>query len=309
MKKIVFAFDGQGAFRPGVGKELCTKYPLAKELVEQSSNILGYDLKEHLWGDKARETSSKTSVAQPAISTLSFAYAEVLKKLGVTPDISLGHSLGEVTAIVYCGIVTFADGIKIIQKRGEVMERGGKQGTMMAVINMDMKSLEEACENASKETSEPIVVANINAPNQVVISGSQQGIMKVAQLAAKNQARAIPLKVGGAWHSPYLKEAAEEFANFLDTVQFSKPASTFYSVVDQKPLDDPSLIKDALKRQMLSQVNWVVAIQNLQASGYREFLEIGPSKILRDLIKKIAPAVTTESTALLTELETFIQNL
>lgn len=309
MKNIVFAFDGQGAFRPGVGKELCEKYPQAKELILQSSNILSYDLMEHLWGEKAKETSSKTSIAQPAISTLSLAYAEVLKKLGVTPDVSLGHSLGEVTAIVYCGIVSFADGIKIIQKRGEVMERGGKQGTMLAVINMDMKSLEEACKNASQETAEPVVVANINAPNQIVISGSQQGITKVAQIAAKNQARAIPLKVGGAWHSPYLKEAAEEFGNFLDTIQFSKPTSGFYSVVEQKPLDDAASIKDALRRQMLSQVNWVTAIKNLQESGYRAFLEIGPSKILRDLIKKISPGVRTESTALFTELEALAQSL
>ncbi len=309
MKNIVFAFDGQGAFRPGVGKELCTKYPEAKDLVQQSSNILSYDLMEHLWGEKAKETSSKTSIAQPAISTLSLAYAEVLKKLGVTPAVSLGHSLGELTAIVYCGVVSFADGIKIIQKRGEVMERGGKQGAMMAVINMDMKSLEEACENTSQETAEPVVIANINTPNQIVISGSQQGITKVAQIAARNQARAIPLKVGGAWHSPYLKEAAEEFGNFLDTIQFCKPTSVFYSVVEQKPLDDASSIKDALRRQMLSQVNWVTAIKNLQESGYREFLEIGPSKILSDLIKKISPGVRTESTALFTDLETLIQSL
>jgi len=309
MKNIVFAFDGQGAFRPGVGKELCKKYPEAKELIHQSGNILGYDLTEYLWGQKATNTSNKTSIAQPAISVLSLAYAEVLKNLGVTPDVSLGHSLGEVTAIVYCGVVSFPDGIKIIQKRGEVMERGGKEGTMMAVVNMDMKSLEEACKNVSQEISEPVVVANINAPNQIVISGSQDGIMKVAHLAAKKRARGIPLKVGGAWHSPYLKEVAKEFEDFLETIPFNQPTSKFYSVVDQKIEDDGLLIKDALKRQMLSQVNWVVAIENLQKYGYHDFLEIGPSKILKDLISKISPTVRTESTALYTELETLVQNL
>ncbi len=309
MKKIVFVFDGQGAFRPGIGKDLFKKYPEAKELIHQSSAILGYDLTEYLWGEEAKNTSNKTSIAQPAISVLSLAYAEVLKNLGVTPDVSLGHSLGEVTAIVYCGVVSFADGVKIIKKRGEVMERGGKEGTMMAVLNMDMKSLDEICKNVSQEISQPVVVANINAPNQIVISGSREGIAKVALLAAKKRARGIPLSVGGAWHSPYLKEAAKEFADFLETIPFNQPTAKFYSVVDQKIEDDGSLIKDALKRQMLSQVNWVVAIENLQKYGYHDFLEIGPSKILRDLINKISPTARTESTALFTELETLIQNL
>lgn len=309
MKNVVFVFDGQGAFRPGVGKELCKKYPKAKELIDRISEILGFALKDHLWGEKAKETSSKTSIAQPSISAVSLAYSEILKDLGLTPNVSLGHSLGEVVAIVYCGIVSFKDGIKIIQKRGEVMERSGKQGSMMAIINMDLKSLNEICRSISQEISEPVVVANINAPNQIVISGSHEGIKRVAQLAAKNRGRGIPLNVGGAWHSPYLKEAAEELGNFLDTIQFNKPVSKFYSVVDQKILDDGSLIKDSLKRQMLSDVNWVSAIENLKGLGYSTFIEIGPSKILKDLIKKITPNVKAESTALFTDLEMLIQNI
>jgi len=309
MKKIIFLFDGQGAFKPGVGKELCNKYPKAKEIIDTSSTILGYDLTEHLWGNKATETSSKTSIAQPAISTVSLAYAAVLNDLGVISEISLGHSLGEVTAIIYCGIVSFEDGIKIIQKRGEVMEREGKQGTMMAVIDIESKILEDMCKNVSQEISEPVVVANINTQNQIVISGSKDGMKKVAQLVAKNHGRGIPLRVGGAWHSPYLNNAAEEFNIFLDTIQFNKPASKFYSVVEQKVLDDGSVIKDSLKRQMLSQVNWVSAIKNLKALGYDTFLEIGPSKILKDLVLKIDSSAKAESTALFADLETLVQNI
>lgn len=309
MKNIVFLFDGQGAFRPGVGKDLCNRYPEAKELIDKSSKILGYDLTDHLWGEKAKETSSKTSIAQPAISAISLAYATVLKNLGLTSEVSLGHSLGEVTAIVHCGIVAFEDGIKIIQKRGELMEREGKQGTMMAVVNIDLKMLEDMCKNVSHEISEPVVIANINSPNQVVISGSKEAIKRVVQLAAQNRGRGIPLKVGGAWHSPYLSDAAKEFSGFLDTIQFSKPASKFYSVVDQKILTDLSAIKDSLKGQMLSQVNWVSAIENLTGLGYNTFVEIGPSKILKDLVLKINTDARAESTALFTDLDTFVRNI
>jgi [acyl-carrier-protein] S-malonyltransferase len=309
MENIVFLFDGQGAFRPGVGKDLFNRYPIAKELINKSSDILGYDLTAWLWGEKAQTTGSKTSIAQPAISAISLAYAGVLKELKVIDDVSLGHSLGEITAIVHCGIVAFEDGIKIIKKRGELMENAGKQGSMMAVINVEAKLLEEICRDVTKEISEPVVIANINAPHQIVVSGAKEGIKKVAQLVAEKHGRGIPLKVGGAWHSPYLNDAAKEFSGFLDSIEFNKPSSKFYSVVDQKILDEPSAIKDSLKRQMLSQVNWVLAIQNIVDLGYKKYLEIGPSKILKDLVLKIDSKIVAESTALFTDLESLIRNI
>lgn len=306
MKGLVFLFDGQGAFRPGVGKELYAKYPEAKEIIDKSTTTLGFDLTRHLWGEQAKNTSSRTSIAQPAISAVSFAYAHVLNNLGAVADVSLGHSLGEVTAIVHCGVVSFEDGMKIIQKRGEVMEKGGGHGSMMAVINVELAELEDLCKNVSEEISEPVVVANINAPNQIVISGSQHGIEKVAQVVVKNRGRAIPLKVGGAWHSPYLKTAADEFSTYLDSIQFNKPASPFYSVVEQKILDDPDTIKVSLKKQMLARVHWVAAIENLKHLGYDTFLEIGPSKILKDLVFKITPGAKVETTALFNTLEELV---
>lgn len=307
MKKTVYLFDGQGAFRPGIGKELCNKYPEAKEIIEKSSQVLGYDLKQWLWQEPAKETSSKTSIAQPAISTVSLAYAEVLKNLGLSAELTLGHSLGEVTAIVYCQSVNFDDGINIIKKRGEVMEKAGKQGTMMAIININEKLLETMCTEVSTEVGEPVVIANINAPNQIVISGSKQGIKNVAARVAKEHGRGIPLKVGGAWHSPYLKDAANEFAGFLDTIEFKKPELPFYSVVEQKILKDPDMIKDSLKKQILAQVNWVKAIKNIIEMHKKNFLEIGPSKILKDLVNKIDPVVKTDSTALYTDLDELVE--
>lgn len=307
MKKVVFLFDGQGAFKPGIGKELYNKYRSAKKIIDKSSEILGYDLKQYLWGEKAGTTTSQTGIAQPAISAVSLAYAEVLKEFGLTAAISLGHSLGEVTAIAYCRAISFADGIKTIQKRGALMEKGGKEGTMMAIINIDIKLLEAECQKISRETAEPLVVANINAPNQVVVSGSKEGMKKIAQFAAQNRGRGILLDVGGAWHSPYLKESAEEFVQFLDTIAFKKSEEKFYSVVEQKILESSTAIKDSLKRQMLSPVNWVLAIENLKGLGYDTFLEIGPSKILKDLVTKITPDVKIESIALFTDLATFNQ--
>jgi [acyl-carrier-protein] S-malonyltransferase len=303
MSNIAFLFDGQGAFRPGVGKELCEKYPGAKEVIERSSAVLGYDLTDYLWGEQAQGTSGKTSLAQPAISAVSLAYAEILKTFGVSAAVSLGHSLGEITAVVYSGIVSFDDGVRIIQKRGEVMEKGGGHGTMMAVLNVDLADLEKLCEEASDEAGEPVVIANINAPNQIVISGSQPGIRYVAQTVTKNRGRGIPLRVGGAWHSPFLKEAAATFSDYLDSVPFSRPTVPFYSVVEQKILDDPVSIKVSLKNQMLARVHWVAAIEHLSSQGYTRLLEIGPSKILKDLVLKIAPHVKVETTALFTDMK------
>lgn len=309
MREIVFLFDGQGAFRPGIGKELYKQYPEAKELIDKSSAVLGYDLTDHLWGDSAKDTSSKTSIAQPAISTISLAYAEVLKTLKLSGEVSLGHSLGEVTALVYCGIVSFEDGIRIIKKRGEVMEKEGKQGTMMAVINIAKELLTEMCKQVSEETFEPVVVANINTPNQIVISGSKNAIKKAAQLITKEHGRGIPLNVGGAWHSPYLENAATEFSGLLDSIEFKTPSLKFYSVVEQKILTDNEAIKDSLKQQMLSQVDWVSAINNIKGLGYKTFCEIGPSKILKDLVSKINMNLKAESTALFTDLALLVKAL
>jgi [acyl-carrier-protein] S-malonyltransferase len=309
MKKMVFLFDGQGAFKPGIGRELYNKYQLAKETIDQGCDALNYDIKEHLWGEKAAQTSSMTSIAQPAISLISLAYARILKDMGITGDVSLGHSLGEATAIVYCNITNFKDGILMIKKRGEVMEKGGKQGTMMAIINLDLRILEQECQRISEEIKEPVVIANINAPNQIVISGSKQGIIMVAQFAAQNRAKGIPLDVGGAWHSPYLRDASREFDEFLNGIEFKKPEHQFYSVVEQRILNNADEIKVSLKKQMLARVDWVRAIENLRSSGYEFFLEIGPSRILKDLVNKIDPSLKTDSVALYTDLELCVKNI
>uniref|UniRef100_A0A7V0Z7B1 [acyl-carrier-protein] S-malonyltransferase n=1 Tax=candidate division WOR-3 bacterium TaxID=2052148 RepID=A0A7V0Z7B1_UNCW3 len=148
-----------------------------------------------------------------------------------------------------------------------------------------------------------MVIANINAPNQIVVSGSKEGIKRIAQFATQNKGRGILLEVGGAWHSPYLSDVSEEFANFLDTLEFKDPKKDFYSVVDQKILTGKEAIKDSLKRQMLSRVNWVMAIENLKRMGYDLFLGIGPSRILKDLVAKIDSSIQVDSIALYTELD------
>jgi|UniRef100_A0A7V3RIF4 [acyl-carrier-protein] S-malonyltransferase len=309
MKRFVFLFDGQGAFKPGIGRELYNKYSQAREIIDRGCDVLGYDIKEYLWGEKANQTSSMTSIAQPAISLVSLAYARILEDMEIVCDVSLGHSLGEATAIVYCGVTDFSDGIRMIKKRGEVMEKGGKEGGMMAMINIPMDLLEKECEQVSKEVNEPVVIANINAPNQIVVSGSKKGLQLIAQFASKNRGKGIPLDVGGAWHSPYLKDASEEFSAFLDTIEFKNPKRNFYSVVEQKILNYGDEIKDSLKKQMLARVDWVRAIENLKSSGYDAFLEIGPSRILKDLVNKINPQLFCDSVALYTDLEEMKKNI
>lgn len=306
MREIVFLFDGQGAFRPGIGRELYGRYPEAKAVLEKGSEILGYDITEYLWGDKAENTSKRTSIAQPAISAISLAYAEVLKDRGVEGSVSLGHSLGEATAVVYCGILHFNDGIRMIQKRGEVMEAGGGEGAMMAILNIPLPDLDQMCRETTKEMSEPVVVANINAPNQIVISGSQEAVKNVAQRVAEKHGRGIPLDVGGAWHSPFLEDASREFSQFLDSLQFKKPDRQFFSVVEQRVLDDPQHIREALKKQMLYRVDWVSAIENLKTMQ-QPFLEIGPSKILKDLVARIDSKIEVDSTALHSDVHDLVE--
>lgn len=307
MKEIVFLFDGQGAFKPGVGRELYGKYPPAQKIIDKSAEILGYDLKDHLWGEAAAKTSGRTSVAQPAIAAVSLAYAGVLKELGLAGEVALGHSLGEATAIVYSGALGLEDGIRMIQKRGTLMEKGGKEGGMMAVVNIDPPALETECRRINAELKQPLVVANINAPDQIVVSGSRDGLKQLTQFVSQNHGRSIPLDVGGAWHSPYLQGVSGEFSQYLEGLKFQKPGVKFYSVVEQKILDDGAVIKESFKRQMLGRVNWVQAIENLKTLGYTNFLEVGPSKILKDLVVKIAADVKVDTVAIHTDLQALVQ--
>lgn len=307
MNGIVFLFDGQGAFKPGVGRELYAKYPPAQKVIDRSSELLGFDLKDHLWGEAAASTSGRTSIAQPAIAVVSLAYAEVLKDLGVIAEAALGHSLGEASALVYSGALNFDDGVRMIRKRGQLMEKGGKEGGMMAVVNVELAKLDQECKRLSAAISQPLVVANINAPGQVVVSGTKDGLKQLTPFVSQNHGRSIPLDVGGAWHSPFLNEAAGEFGQFLDRLNFGKPAVKFYSVVEQKILEDGKEIRDAFKKQMLARVNWIQAIENLKLLGYGKFLEIGPGKILKDLVIKIASDVKVDTVAVYPDLKTMIQ--
>lgn len=307
MQGIVFLFDGQGAFKPGVGRELYAGYPRCREIIDQASEILGYDLKNYLWGEAAAQTSGRTSVAQPAIAAVSLAYAAILRDLGLSGEIALGHSLGEATAIVYSDALSFADGIRMIRRRGELMEASGGQGAMMAVINVAQSQLEAECRRISAELRQPLVVANINAPGQIVVSGAREALKVLTPYVSQNRGRSIPLDVGGAWHSPMLQAAAEEFSRFLDTLEFRPPSVRFYSVVEQKILARADEIRAAFKKQMLSQVNWVQAIENLKTTGYDRFLEIGPSKILKDLVVKIAADLKVDTVAVYTDLTALVK--
>jgi len=307
MKGIVFLFDGQGAFKPGVGRELYTKYPPAQKVIDRSSEILGFDLKDHLWGEAAAATSGRTSIAQPAIAVVSLAYAEVLKDMGVVAEVALGHSLGEASALVYSGTLKFDDGIRMIRKRGQLMEKGGREGAMMAVVNVELAVLDQECKRLSAAINQPLVVANINAPGQIVVSGSKDGLKQLTPFVSQNHGRSIPLDVGGAWHSPFLKESSQEFGQYLDQLGFGIPPVKFYSVVEQKILEDGKEIREAFKKQMLARVNWVQAIENLKTLGHAKFLEIGPGKILKDLVIKIASDIKVDTVAVYPDLQALVQ--
>ncbi len=288
MKKA-YVFPGQGAQFVGMGKELYETSPLAKELFEKANQILGFRITDLMF-EGTDEDLRQTKVTQPAI----FLHSVILAKtLGddFKPDMTAGHSLGEFSALVAAGALSFEDGLKLVYQRALAMQKACEMNpsTMAAVLGLPDEKVEEVCAGID----DVVVAANFNCPGQVVISGSMSGIEKACeQMKAAGAKRALPLKVGGAFHSPLMEPAREELAKAIEATEISKPVCPVYQNVTTVGETDPATIKKNLIAQLTSPVKWTQSIQNMIADGATEFVELGPGSVLQGLVSKINREVT-----------------
>ena len=287
-----YVFPGQGAQFVGMGKELYENSVAAKELFEQANEILGFRITDLMFAG-TDEDLKQTRVTQPAIFLHSVILAKTLGE-SFKPEMVAGHSLGEFSALVANGALSFEDGLTLVSKRAQAMQKACEleSSTMAAILGLDDEVIEKVC----NEISEIVVPANYNSPGQVVISGSVPGIDKaIEQLSALGAKRAIKLAVGGAFHSPLMEPAKIELENAIDETKFSDPVCPVYQNVTATAVSDPAKIQENLKLQLTSPVRWTQTVKNMLADGATSFTEVGPGTVLQGLIKKVDRGVETQS--------------
>ena len=287
-----YVFPGQGAQFVGMGKELYENSTIAKEMFEKANKILGFAITELMFNG-TDEDLRQTKVTQPAI----FLHSVILAKtLGdkFKPEMVAGHSLGEFSALVANGALAFEDGLVLVSKRAQAMQKACEleSSTMAAILGLDDLVVEKTC----SEIKEIVVPANYNSPGQVVISGSEKGIdIAIERLSAMGAKRALKLKVGGAFHSPLMEPARIELEKAIDGTLFNNPVCPVYQNVNAQAFTNPSQIKENLKKQLTSPVRWTQTIQNMIADGATSFTEVGPGAVLQGLIKKVDREIITQS--------------
>src|SRR5215831_545387 len=285
-----YVFPGQGAQFTGMGKDLYESSPLAKELFEKANEILGFRITDIMFEGTA-EQLKETKVTQPAV----FLHSVILAKtLGVKPDMVAGHSLGEFSALVVNGTLSFEDGLKLVSQRAMAMQKACEitPSTMAAVLNLDDKTVEDICASIDGV----VVAANYNCPGQLVISGEYKAVEaaceKMKEAGAK---RALILPVGGAFHSPMMEPAREELAAAIEATAFSTPSCPVYQNVTASAVSDAAEIKKNLIVQLTAPVRWTQSVQQMIKDGATSFTEVGPGKVLVGLINKIEKEVETVS--------------
>ena len=285
-----YVFPGQGAQFVGMGKDLYDNNPEARELFEKANEILGFRITDLMFNG-TEEDLKQTKVTQPAIFLHSVLLA---KSMGdeFRPDMVAGHSLGEFSALVAAGALSFEEGLKLVSKRAHAMQKACevRPSTMAAVLALPDEKVEALC----AEVDDIVAPANYNCPGQVVISGTMEGIdAACAKMLEAGAKRALKIKVGGAFHSPLMQPAHEELADAISAAVFNTPVCPIYQNVDGKPHTDPEEIKANLVAQLTSPVRWTQDVEAMIADGADEFVELGPGSVLQGLVKKINKEVAT----------------
>jgi [acyl-carrier-protein] S-malonyltransferase len=290
-----YIFPGQGAQFTGMGLDLYKNSSVAKELFEQANEILGFSITDVMF-EGSPEELKETKVTQPAIFLHSVILAKVLGD-DFKPEMVAGHSLGELSALVANGVLTFEDGLRLVSKRALAMQKAceAQASTMAAVLGLEDAVVEETC----AEIDGIVVAANYNCPGQLVISGDIAAINKACEvLTEKGARRALVLPVGGAFHSPLMEPAREELAAAIEETTFSEPTCPVYQNVVAKAVINPEEIKENLIAQLTAPVKWTQCIQAMIADGGTEFIEVGPGKVLQGLMRKIDRAVAASGASL-----------
>ena len=288
-----YVFPGQGAQFPGMGKELYDSSPEAKALMDKANDILGFDITSIMFGGTDEDLRA-TRVTQPAIFIHSVALALCTPGLPA-PDMAGGHSLGEFSALVAAGAVSFEDGLRLVAVRANAMQKCCEKvpGTMAAIIGLPDETIEKVC----AEVPGIVIPANFNCDGQIVISGEKEAVLAACDaLKAAGAKRALPLAVGGAFHSPLMEPARAELAKAIEATEVKAPRCPIYQNVTALPETDPVRIKDNLLKQLTSPVRWTQSVKNMLADGATEFTELGPGTVLQGLVKRISGAAGLEVT-------------
>ncbi len=283
-----FVFPGQGAQFVGMGKDLYDQNETAKQLFEQANDILGYRITDIMF-EGTDDDLKQTKVTQPAVFLHSVISAVCMGD-AFQPEMTAGHSLGEFSALVAAGALSFEDGLRLVYARAMAMQKAceAQPSTMAAIIGLADEKVEEICAEVSKMDKGVVVAANYNNPGQLVISGNIEAIGEACeQLKAAGAKRALPLKVGGAFHSPLMQPAKDELQAAIEQTEFHTPKCPVYQNVDGKPHTAPEEIKANLIAQLTSPVRWTQCVQSMIADGATDFTECGPGKALQGMIAKI----------------------
>ena len=287
---MVYVFPGQGAQYVGMGKDLYENSAQARDMFERANELLGFRITDIMFEGTSEELK-QTKVTQPAV----FLHSVILAKtLGVEPAAVAGHSLGEFSALVVSGALSFEEGLMLVAKRAMAMQRACElcPGTMAAVLNLPNETVEQVCEGVEGV----VVAANYNCPGQLVISGAvsavEEACVKMKEAGAR---RALVLPVGGAFHSPLMEPARKELEEAISSASFQTPICPIYQNVDAKPHTSPEEIKQNLIEQLTAPVRWTQIIEQMTNEGFGEFTELGPGTVLQGLVRKISPSAVVES--------------